>query len=69
MTRDDFIETDLLYPDRTGEIYSLAYKSSRRWFYVSDMQPNEAMLLKCYDSELVGALEVDCLWVLYYCRA
>jgi len=51
MSASDFVETDLRYPDRTGEIYSVVFNPSHRWFYYPDMQANEAMLLKCYDSD------------------
>jgi hypothetical protein len=46
----DFIPTDLVYRDRKGEIYSVAFNPSHRWFYFPQMQTNEALLLKCYDS-------------------
>jgi transglutaminase-like putative cysteine protease len=46
----DFVPTDLLYPDRSGEVYSMRYGATHRWFYFPRMQPDEAMLLKCYDS-------------------
>jgi hypothetical protein len=47
---EDLVPTDLLYPDRNGEVYSLRYGSKHRWFYYPRMQADEAMLLKCYDS-------------------
>ena len=47
---NDMIETDLRYPDRTGEIYSFAYSEAHRWLYFPTMSPDETMLLKCYDS-------------------
>jgi hypothetical protein len=50
MGQKDFIATDLKFPNRTGEIYSVAYNPEQRWFYFPRMQPDEAMLLKCYDS-------------------
>jgi hypothetical protein len=50
ITQDDFIPTDLVYRDRIGEIYSVAFSPSHRWFYFPRMQTNEALLLKCYDS-------------------
>ena len=46
----DLVPTDLLYPDRSGEVYSLRYGGAHRWFYYPRMQADEAMLLKCYDS-------------------
>lgn len=54
MTLDDFVATDLIYQDRTGEVYSVAYNPKHRWYYFPRMQPNEALLLKCYDSATDG---------------
>ena len=47
----DLIATDLKYRDRTGEIYALAFNHDHRWFYYSNMQEDEAMLLKGFDSD------------------
>ena len=52
---DDLVPTDLRYPDRLGEIYSLRFSPAHRWFYFSRMRPDEAMLLKCYDSDAARA--------------
>ena len=46
----DLVGTDLKYQDRTGEVYSVAFNPHHRWFYFPNMQKNEALLLKCYDS-------------------
>jgi len=46
----DFIPSDLVYRDRTGEIYRVRYNPTHRWFYVPEMRVDEAMLIKCYDS-------------------
>jgi hypothetical protein len=46
----DLVPTDLRYPDRTGEVYSLAFNPEHRWFYFPRMRTDEVMLLKCYDS-------------------
>ena len=54
MTQEDFNETDLKYEDRTGEVYSVSYSANHRWFYFPNMERNEAMLLKCYDSSTDG---------------
>jgi hypothetical protein len=45
-----FLEDNLETPHLTGEIYSFKHSEDHRWFTVSDMQPDEVMLLKCYDS-------------------
>jgi hypothetical protein len=44
----DLLATDLLYPDRTGEIYYLAYNPAHRWYYASDMQTDEVWMFTNY---------------------
>ena len=51
MTLKDFVATDLKYRDRTGEVYSVAYNPTHRWFYFPRMRTEEALLLKCFDSD------------------
>ena len=51
---EELVPTDLKYPDRTGEVYSLAFSPNHRWLYFPLMQANEAMLIKCYDPETTG---------------
>jgi hypothetical protein len=51
---DDLIPTNLAYAERTGEIYSLGFDAGHRWLYYPRMRADEAMLLKCYDSETDG---------------
>ncbi len=51
---DDLVPQDLVYRDRVGEIYSVTYNPAHRWFYVPEMQPDEALLLKCFDSKTDG---------------
>ncbi|MCA8863957.1 MULTISPECIES: CmcJ/NvfI family oxidoreductase [unclassified Halomonas] len=51
---DDLLATDLIYPDRTGEIYHLAYNPRQRWYYFPDMRRDEALLIKGYDSRHDG---------------
>jgi hypothetical protein len=50
----DLIATDLRYPDRTGETYSVAYNPAHRWFYFPEMRREEVLFLKCYDSATDG---------------
>ena len=50
----DLVPTDLKYPDRTGEVHSLAYNPAHRWFFVPRMEAWEVLLLKCYDSAADG---------------
>jgi hypothetical protein len=48
---DDVLATDLIYPDRVGEIYSIAYNPAQRWFYFPEMSRDEVVLIKTYDSD------------------
>ena len=58
----DLIETRILHfqegqddvPGHLGYIYSLYYSEDHRWSYVSRMEPDEVLLLKCYDSRTDG---------------
>ena len=50
-----FGEDDLDTPRHTGQIYSVRHNPAHQWFYVSDMRPDEFLLLKCYDSRTAGS--------------
>ena len=50
----DLVASDLIYPNRSGETYSVKYNPDHRWFYFPDMTPDEAILVKCYDSATDG---------------
>lgn len=50
----DLVASDLIYPNRSGETYSVKFNPEHRWFYVPEMTADEALLLKCYDSSLDG---------------
>ena len=45
-----FGEDDLEHPRYSGEIYSVVYNPAHRWYYAKDMQPEEVLLLKNWDS-------------------
>jgi len=49
---DDLVPSDLVYPHRVGETYSVTYNPAHRWYYVPRMQPDEALLLKCADTAI-----------------
>jgi hypothetical protein len=50
----DLVTADLVYRDRTGEIYHGLYNPDHRWFYFPEMKRDEAVLIKCYDSRTDG---------------
>jgi len=50
----DLAVCDLVYADRTGEIYQGVYNADHDWYYFPKMTRDEAVLIKCYDSEKDG---------------
>lgn len=50
----DLIATERRYPDRVGETYHLTFNPGHCWFYFPNMQRNEALVFKTYDSEKDG---------------
>ena len=51
---DELVGSDLVYPHRVGETYSVKFSPQHRWFYVPEMTADEILLLKCFDSEIDG---------------
>ena len=47
---DDLVPSDLVYPHRVGETYSVRFNPAHRWYYVPKMRTDEALLLKCCDT-------------------
>jgi hypothetical protein len=50
IAQEDLFATDHIFPDRTGEIYHLAYTPGQRWFYAPRMTRDEVLLIKGWDS-------------------
>ena len=50
----DLAVCDLIYADRTGEIYVGVHNADHRWYYFPRMTREEAVLIKCYDSMTDG---------------
>jgi hypothetical protein len=49
-SNDDLIASDLVYPHVRGETSSVEYKPGHRWYYFSDLQADEALLIRVHDS-------------------
>ncbi len=47
---EDRVPLDLVYPERTGEIYNVTYSPEHRWYTFPRMERSEAALIKGYDS-------------------
>jgi hypothetical protein len=54
VTPNELVASDLVYPHRVGETYSVKYNPDHRWFYVPRMTAGEILLLKCFDSKVDG---------------
>lgn len=54
LSEENLIPSDLRYPDRTGETYSITYNPDQRYYYFPKMQANEVVLIRCFDSALEG---------------
>jgi hypothetical protein len=54
IAKRDLVPADLIYKNRTGEIYYATFDTRHRWLYVPEMRPDEVILLKNYDSAKDG---------------
>ena len=50
VARADLVATELKYTDRSGEIYEVAANAGHQWFYFPQMERDEVLLIKGYDS-------------------
>ncbi|MEP3655352.1 MAG: CmcJ/NvfI family oxidoreductase [Litorimonas sp.] len=50
MQPDDWMDIDLIYPDRLGQILGVAASEAHDWFFKSFMTPDEAIIFNIYDS-------------------
>ncbi|KAG9199374.1 hypothetical protein G6514_008533 [Epicoccum nigrum] len=51
---DSLTVIELIYPTRRGETYSVKFDPAHRWFYKSKLEPEEVILIKCFDSKKDG---------------
>lgn len=51
---EHLVPSDLVYPHRVGETYTVTFDPGHRWYYVPEMKVDEVLLLKCYDSKTDG---------------
>ena len=49
-TDDDLIPSDLVYKHVRGETSSVEFKPGHRWYYFSEQQPDEVILIRVHDS-------------------
>jgi hypothetical protein len=48
------VASDLIYPNRTGETYSVTFDRKHHWFCVAEMSSDEVLLLECHGSQIDG---------------
>lgn len=51
---DELVTTERRAKDRVGQVQHALYNPDHRWFYFPLQTRDEAMLIKCFDSELDG---------------
>jgi hypothetical protein len=51
MVQEDFVAHTLKYRDREGEVYSVAFNPSHRWYYLPNQRKEEVLVFKGYDSD------------------
>jgi hypothetical protein len=50
VSQSDLVATDLIYANRTGEIYNITFNPRHRWYYFPHMTPDEVLIFTCFDS-------------------
>jgi hypothetical protein len=50
----DLVASDLIYPDRRGEVYQVFHNPEHRWYFFPEMSRNDLLFIKCFDSMVDG---------------
>jgi hypothetical protein len=50
----DLVASDILYPDRAGEIFQAVHNPAQSWAYFHAMNRDEVLIFKQYDSAMAG---------------
>ncbi|MEM7598286.1 MAG: CmcJ/NvfI family oxidoreductase [Pseudomonadota bacterium] len=56
VAEEDWIQIDLIYPDRKGHIMGLAANPGHEWIYHSKMTPDEVAIFNIYDNEGLASI-------------
>jgi hypothetical protein len=49
--KPDWVESELRYKDWTGQTLLITNNPDHRWYYYKGITPDQAIMLKCYDSK------------------
>ena len=50
INNSDWMNIELIYPDRQGQILGASYNPNHKWFYLSEMTPDEVAIFSVYDN-------------------
>ncbi|KAF8064041.1 hypothetical protein FPV67DRAFT_1503310 [Lyophyllum atratum] len=56
--KKDLFPVALIYPDREGETFGVKYNPNQQWKYFHGVTPEEAVLIKCFDSVQDGSVAI-----------
>ncbi|KZP14684.1 hypothetical protein FIBSPDRAFT_868066, partial [Athelia psychrophila] len=56
--KKDLYPVALIYPDREGETFGVAYNPEHKWKYLRGMETDEVVFIKCFDSLQDGSVAV-----------
>lgn len=51
MQAGDWMDINVVYPDRVGQVLGVAANDRHEWFYQSEMTPEEAIIFNIYDNQ------------------
>ncbi|MFT5181064.1 MAG: hypothetical protein ACI8S3_000942 [Alphaproteobacteria bacterium] len=54
LSTDNLIASERRYPDRVGETYRISFDPNQHWFYFPNMNRDEALVFKVFDSATDG---------------
>lgn len=52
--KSDLVPADLIYPHHMGEKFDVLWNERHKWYYLSNMNAEEGILLKNFDSVMDG---------------
>ena len=56
LAAEDLVSAKLVYPDRVGETYAVAWSPRQRWFFFPRLAPEEAILIRVFDSRVADGV-------------
>lgn len=56
MNENDWVNIELMYPDRIGQILGVTFNEHHEWIYISHMTPDEIAIFNIYDNKGLPSL-------------